>query len=322
MKRKAFAFVTVLLVAAQLATAQLTVDNLRLENLSNPIGVDIKQPAFSWQLHSNQYNVLQTAYEIKVATSAEALTKNKNVWSSGKINSDQSIHIIYNGNTLSSNQKYYWQVKIWDNKGNESKWSEVAYWQMGLLQSTDWKASWIVPGYQEDSSFASPLFRKEFSNNKKIKSATAYITAHGLYEAQLNGQRIGDAYLTPGWTSYNKHLQYQTYDVTNLLKGGNNAIAVTLGDGWYRGNFSFDHKRNIYGNDIALLFQLNIVYTDGTTANILSDNSWKSATGAIRSNGIYLGETIDARQEKNGWNLAGYNDADWSNVKTDRKSVV
>ncbi len=180
----------------------------------------------------------------------------------------------------------------------------------------DWKAQWIEPGYKEDSVFAAPLMRKEFSNGKKIKSATAYITAHGLYEAQINGKRVGDAYLTPGWTSYNKRLQYQAYDVTDLLKQGANAIAVTLGDGWYRGNFSFDNKRNIYGKDIALLFQLEIVYTDGTTATIVSDASWKSSTGAIRSNGIYLGETIDARQEKNGWTVAGYDDNNWTAVKT------
>jgi alpha-L-rhamnosidase len=137
-----------------------------------------------------------------------------------------------------------------------------------------------------------------------------------LYEAKINGKRVGDAYLTPGWSSYNKRLQYQVYDVTDLLKSGANALAVTLGDGWYRGNFSFDHRRNIYGKDIALLFQLEVMYADGTTATIASDASWKSSTGAIRSNGIYQGETIDARQEKNGWVLAGYDDNNWTGVKT------
>lgn len=299
--------------------AQVKVDHLKTENLTNPIGLDVLQPYFSWQLMSNQRNVMQTAYELRVATDAAALAK-ADAWKSGKITSDQSIHVPYKGAALQANKKYYWQVRVWDNKGNASAWSAVHHWQMGLLNASDWKAQWIEPGYSEDKEFAAPLMRKEFSSGKKIKAATAYITAHGLYEAQINGKRVGDAYLTPGWTSYNKRLQYQAYDVTDLLKQGANAIAVTLGDGWYRGNFSFDHRRNIYGKDIALLFQLAIVYTDGTTASIVSDASWKSSTGAIRSNGIYQGEIVDATKEKSGWALPGYNDNNWSAVKTSNAS--
>jgi len=314
---------SLLLLAFQCLTlsllAQLKVDQLKTENLSNPIGLDVQQPYFSWKLISNQRNVAQTAYELRVATDAAALAK-ADAWKSGKIFSDQSIHVPYKGAALQANKKYYWQVRVWDNKGNASAWSAVHHWQMGLLQASDWKAQWIEPGYTEDKEFAAPLMRKEFSSGKKIKAATAYITAHGLYEAQINGKRVGDAYLTPGWTSYNKRLQYQAYDVTDLLKDGANAIAVTLGDGWYRGNFSFDHRRNIYGKDIALLFQLEIVYTDGTTASIVSDASWKSSTGAIRSNGIYQGEVVDATKEKIGWTVAGYDDKNWSAVKTSNAS--
>ena len=296
--------------------AQLKADHLKTENLTNPIGLDVLQPTFSWQLVSDQRNTMQAAYELRVGEDAASLAKGKSSWSSGKVNSDQSIHVPYKGATLASNKKYYWQVRVWDNQGKASTWSTVANWQMGLLTADAWKAQWIEPGYTEDKEFAAPLLRKEFSNGKKVKAATAYITAHGLYEAQINGKRVGDAYLTPGWTSYNKRLQYQAYNVTDLLKNGANAIAVTLGDGWYRGNFSFDQRRNIYGKDIALLFQLEISYTDGTTATIVSDASWKSSTGAIRANGIYQGELIDARQEKNGWTVAGYDDKNWSNVKT------
>lgn len=299
-----------------LTFAQVKVDHLKTENLTNPIGLDVLQPYFSWQLVSNQRNVMQSAFEIRVGVEPAALVKGEGIWKSGKVTSDQSIHVPYKGAALASGKKYYWQVRVWDNNGKASAWSTVAHWQMGLLQPTDWKAQWIEPGYKEDSVFAAPLMRKEFSNGKKIKAATAYITAHGLYEAQINGKRVGDAYLTPGWTSYNKRLQYQAYDVTGLLKQGANAIAVTLGDGWYRGNFSFDHRRNIYGKDIALLFQLEVVYADGTTATIASDASWKSSTGAIRSNGIYQGEIIDARMEKNGWTVAGYDDKSWTAVKT------
>lgn len=297
-------------------SAQVKVGHLRTENLTNPIGLDVLQPYFSWQLISDQRNTMQSAYEIRVGTVPAALVKGEGIWKSGKITSDQSIHVPYKGAALVSGKKYYWQVRVWDNNGKASAWSTVAFWQMGLLQAADWKAQWIEPGYKEDSVFAAPLMRKEFNSGKKIKSATAYITAHGLYEAQINGRRVGDAYLTPGWTSYNKRLQYQAYDVTNLLKDGANAIAVTLGDGWYRGNFSFDHRRNVYGKDIALLFQLEIIYTDGTTATIVSDASWKSSTGAIRSNGIYQGEIVDARLRKTGWQFEGYDDQSWTAVKT------
>jgi alpha-L-rhamnosidase len=157
--------------------------------------------------------------------------------------------------------------------------------------------------------------RKQFVIQKKIASATAYITAHGLYEAFINGKRVGDAWFTPGWTAYKKRLQYQVYDVTPLLTGGNNAIGVMLGNGWYRGIIGYANNINYYGKDIALLCQIDIVYTDGTTESIISDGSWKCSTGAIRYNEIYNGEIQDARLEKKGWNLAEYDDTEWKAVK-------
>ncbi|OIR12914.1 bacterial alpha-L-rhamnosidase [mine drainage metagenome] len=289
--------------------AQVTVKNLLCENLTNPIGIDAQQPRFSWQLSSDKRNEHQTAYEIKVNAGKEM------VWSSGKINSDQSVQINYDGKKLQSEKKYAWQVRVWDNEGKVSAWSETANFKMALLSTSDWKAKWITPGYEEDALRASPLFRKQFIAKKKIIAATAYITAHGLYEAQINGQRVGDAYLTPGWTSYNKRLQYQVYDVTNLVKNGNNAIGVTLGSGWYRGIIGFGNNINVYGKDIALLFQMKITYSDGSSENIVSDDSWKSSTGSIVYSEIYNGETIDARKEKKGFSLPDFNDADWSSVK-------
>jgi len=310
MKKLFFLFVAIS-SGMSMAMAQVQVQNLLTENESNPIGLDVAQPRFSWQLISAKRNVMQTAYEIRVAPDG----KMNNSWSTGKINSDQSVLVPYKGEALVSGKRYYWQVRVWDNSGKVSAWSSPAFWQEAFLSPSDWKAHWITPGFEEDNLRASPLFRKEFSNSKKIKSATAYITAHGMYEAHLNGKRVGDAYLTPGWTSYNKRLQYQVYDVTNLLKEGNNAIGVTLGSGWYRGYLAWENQKNVWGKDIALLFQLDITYTDGTTQSIISDESWKSSTGAIRYAEIYHGETIDARDEKKGWTIAGYNDKDWSGVK-------
>lgn len=314
MKKIYFLFLNIF-TCVSVAMAQVQVQNLSTENRSNPIGLDVPRPHFSWQLVSAKRNVQQTAYEIRVANDSRELIRGKKTWSTGKVLSDQSILIAYNGKPLRSGTRYYWQVRVWDNSGQASAWSEPAFWQMGLLNPTDWKANWVVPGFEEDSLRASPLFRKEFVGKKKIKTATAYITAHGLYEASINGKKTGDAFLTPGWTSYKKRLQYQVYDVTDLVRNGDNAIAVTLASGWYRGNLVWEGQKNIYGKDIALLFQLDITYTDGTTESIISDETWKSSTGAIRYSEIYHGETIDARQEKTGWTTAGYNDQEWSKAK-------
>lgn len=295
--------------------SQIKVTELTCENLVNPIGMDIQQPQFSWQLNSDKRNVVQTAYEIKVSSN-KSFSKNAG-WSSGKIASAQSVHVIYGGAALQSAMKYFWQVRVWDNAGNVSAWSEIAFWQMGLLQASDWKAKWILPGFKEETTQRpSPLFRKLFSAKKQVQSATAFITAHGLYEAFINGKRIGDAYLTPGWTSYNKRLQYQVYDVTALLQKNANAIAVALGSGWYRGYLAWGDQKNIYGKELGLLFQLQINYTDGTTEIIGSDESWKSSTGAIQSSEIYHGELNDARLEKTGWLDPAYDDKNWNATPT------
>lgn len=296
------------------AFAQTTVHHLLTENKPNPIEVEEQAPRFSWLLSATQRNTMQTAYAIQVW---EGGNKKNTVWNSGKIMSDQSVYVPYAGKALQSGKKYNWSVQVWDNHTAQPATSETGSFQMALLQNSDWKAKWIEPGYTEDSVMRpSPLFRKQFTANKKIVSATAYITAHGLYEAQINGKRISDAYFTPGWTAYQKRLQYQAYDVTALLQKGVNAIGVTLGSGWYRGVIGFSNNRNVYGKDIALLFQLTITYSDGSTEQVVSDDSWKSSTGSIRYSEIYNGETIDAREEKNGWALPGYDDSKWSGVKT------
>jgi alpha-L-rhamnosidase len=296
----------------------LRVDNLICEYKTNPIAIDVAKPRLSWKLITQQRNMKQAAYEIRVGTNAVSLTKGKDLlWTSGKVTSDQSVHVIYGGPALTSRQKCYWQVRVWSNQNHVSAWSMVNYWKMGLLKPQDWTAKWIQDNYVSDTTGGpSPMFRKAFKIDHKIRAAHLYITAHGVYEAQLNGKRVGNDYFAPGWTSYNKRLQYQVYDVTASLKKGNNAIGVTIGDGWYRG-YTYNFKKNIYGEKLALICQLEVVYTNGKREVFTSDKSWKVAYGPIRYNSFFDGEVYDAGKEKPNWSTATYIDKNWDSVRTD-----
>nr|WP_319267725.1 glycoside hydrolase family 78 protein [uncultured Draconibacterium sp.] len=297
--------------------AKTEVDNLVCEYHTNPVGIDVLQPRLSWQLISDAQDVKQTAYEIRVAATASDLSKKaKQIWNSGKIESDQSVNVEYGGPSPESMQRVYWQVRVWDNTGNASKWSEAAYWEMGILESELWKASWITLPNEPESEDSKPAqyYRNEFSTSKNIISARAYVTSHGLYQLFLNGDKVGDQLFTPGWTSYNKRLQYQTYDVTEMLQK-ENAVGVVLGDGWYRGNIGWVSANGYYGNELALLFQLKIDYTDGSSEWIVSDKNWKVNNGPIRKSDIYNGETYDARLELTGWTSTGYNADGWNTAE-------
>ncbi len=296
----------------QFGYAQLSVRNLRCEDRINPLGLDILIPRFSWQMESDQRNLEQTGYEIRVGYKSGKADQ----IGSWKVTSSQSVFVPYSGKALESGTVYYWQVRVWDNKGRLSGWSEKAYWQMGLLHTSDWKGKWIESTSEADTvNGPALLFRKEFTSEKKIVSATVFITVHGMYEAYINGQKMGDAFLTPGWTSYNKRLQYQVYDVTKFLKNGKNVLAVNIGSGWYRTNLAWNNNRNIYGKKIGLLEQLEIRYADGSAETIITDDSWKTSDeGPIRSSEIYNGEIYDARKEIYGWKVPGYDDQAWQKV--------
>ena len=291
----------------------LKTTELICEYQHNPLVIDVQKPRLGWKIESPLRDVMQTAYEVRVGTDKELSGKNV-VWSSGKVTSDQSVHIAYEGPALQSKQRYYWQVQVWDNQGNTSGWSDVNFWQMGLLNPDDWKAKWITPS--QDDTVKSPLVRKEVHLSKKLKTAFAHITVKGLYEAYINGQKLGDSYFTPGWTNYNHHIQYQTYDVTEMLKNGANAIGVMLGDGWYRGYLGWQGKKNLYGRELGLLMQIELEYTDGSRETITTDDSWRSSFGAILESDIYNGEVYDARLEKKGWKQAGFKEDDsWENMR-------
>ena len=211
----------------------------------------------------------------------------------------------------------YWQVRVWDTSGTASDWSAPGHWEMGLLDPADWRANWIEPDLQEDLTKPGPvpMLRREFTVNGGVVKARAYVTSHGLYEMYLNGRRVGDQVFTPGWTSYRTRLQYQTYDITDRLTPGSNAVGVLVGNGWYRGEIGLSGRRNVYGDRVALLLQIRITYKNGREEIVGTDERWKSTMGPIVISEIYEGETYDARLEQSGWTQPGFADAQWAGVK-------
>jgi alpha-L-rhamnosidase len=294
----------------------LEITNLRVEYKSNPIGIDQVQPRLSWEIISGKRNTMQTKYEIVFANSENELNDEALSWRMIK-ETDKSVHVVYEGPELISKQRIYWKVRIWDNHNRESEWSEPAYWEMGLLIPDEWKAEWIQAEIIEGSGSSQPAqyFRKEFICSGIVKNARLYITSHGLYEPYLNGEKIGDQVLTPGWTSYNNRLQYQTYDISDQLRSGDNCIGAILGDGWYRGYLGWRDNRNVYGERLALIAQIEIEYEDGSRDIFATDHRWKSTNeGPVRKSDIYMGEDYDAGMEMDGWSDSGYDESTWKNV--------
>ena len=294
------------------ASAKNEVKQLICEYHTNPIGIDVLKPRLSWQIQSDGQDVMQTAYEIKVTDQS---SKGKLLWSSGKVESQQSVNVVYEGSALKSMQRVYWQVRIWDNQKKVTAWSESAYWEMGILESESWKASWIGSEVGQNVEGSKPClyFRKDFTAAKTVKSARVYVTSQGLYQLFLNGKKVSADLFTPGWTSYKNRIQYQTYDVTSMIQS-KNSIGAVVGDGWFRGNIGWSSKNGYYGSKIALLAQLQLTYTDGTSEIVGTDGSWKAANGPIIKSDIYNGETYDARKEMPGWSTTGFNDSNWTKV--------
>ena len=313
---KNVAFLLLILTFLNSSLGQIRIDRILVENRVNPMGLDISSPRFTWVMSSSERNKMQSAYEIKVAMSAADLSGDNLLWTSGKVESDQSTFVEYTGPELQSRLKYFWQVRVWDERDNNSGWSDPGFWQMGFLDpENEFVATWITPGYEESIQRESPLFRKSFQlDSKNVARATAYITAHGMYEAWINGQRIGDDYFTPGWTSYENRLQYQVYDVTKMLQSGENAIGIMLGNGWYRGFLAWGDRNDHYGSDIAVLYQLDIEFEDGSTQRIVTDDSWVATKGPVVFSELYDGETYDSQKEIEGWNTTGFKSL-WPKVK-------
>lgn len=303
----------------QLAQATVSVYDLKTEQMVNPLGIDALNPRLSWKIASDKNNVMQTAYQILVASSPAELAKdNGDLWNSGKVNSDQSILVDYAGAKLNSNERCYWKVKVYTTQG-ETSWSGQSFWTMGLLGETSWKGQWIgmdkaSPWDVENdmSRLSARYLRTEFKLAKQVKQATVHICGLGLYELFINGQRVGDQVLSPAPTDYRKTVLYNSYDVTNLLKD-QNAIGVVLGNGRFynmRQNYK-TYKITTFGYP-KMRLNLIIEYTDGTSQIISSSDKWKlTADGPIRSDNEYNGEEYDARKEFAGWTNPGYDDHSW-----------
>jgi alpha-L-rhamnosidase len=315
---------------------QISVVKLLCNSTENPSVINTTVPMFSWKLISESRNQAQSAYHILVADSFDEIQNSLgNIWDSGKIKSDKSILIQFDGKKLKPAKKYFWRVKVWNLEGNASEWSQVGTFQTGLFSETDWRnAQWIgieempvelklVPGVHGNGDNQGqkalkrpvvPLFRKDFIVQKDISSATLFISGLGHYEAFMNGKKVGNSFLAPGWTNYEKTILYNCYDVTKMLYKGENAIGAIVGNGFYNINRERYRKMVIAYGMPKMICNLQIEYSDGSIENIISDNSWKTSPSPITFSSIYGGEDYDARLEQPNWNGAEFDDSAWEKV--------
>ncbi len=317
--------------------------DLRCEYLRDPAVVDVVSPRLGWvntERDPEARGLAQSAYQIRVASSLEGLG-DADLWNSGKVIGDQSIRVIYDGKALASRQECWWQVRVWDQSDNVSKWSEPAFWRMGLLEPGDWQASWIGAPWEgeqpiarpdrypnqrpEDFGPPAPYLRKVIDLDKEIEQAVMFVTGLGYFELHINGQKVGDDVLVPNQTNYGKRpklpeyyinvddnfrrykVMYLAYDVKEYLQQGENALGAILGNGFYNPAKFWAEG---YGTP-RFLGQLHITYTDGTEEVVTSDQSWKVAQSPILMNMVYYGETYDARREHDGWSQVDFDDSAW-----------
>ncbi len=297
---------------------KVQVSDLRCEYSNNPIGIDESQPRFTWQLQSEGDSVLQNAYQISIASSLILLEQGKpDIWQSNKTMSDAQSSYLESSDKLQSFQKYYWNVKIWTNLSTKPTVSETASFETAMMSKNDWTAQWITDSNNKDFEPA-PLFRKVFktTESKKIDYARMYISALGYYETFINGERVGENYLDPSYTAFDKRVYYVVHDVTKLISAGENAISTVVGNGWFNEQsvavWNFDKAS--WRDRPKMICELHIHYSDGTTEKLITDSSWKTNTGAYTYNNIYSGDMFDARLEENGWKDAGFDDSKWNQV--------
>lgn len=287
--------------------------DLTTEHMKDPIGIDACRPGLSWKCADGS---VQTAYQIGAAASENELINDNLLWDSGEVASDESLNIEY-GSGLGTGDRVFWQVRLKDESAEWGEWSEPALFEMGLLHKDDMTAEWIDPekNYDPDSEPPVSLMRKDFKVEPGFVRARLYVSALGMYEAWINGKRAGDEVLAPGFTDMDRRRQYQTYDVTDLLRSGDNAAGIALADGWARGRLGFSGKRNQFSLQIAAWAQLTVDYTDHRETALITDTTWKTTKdGPWRLSDLRDGEWYDAGMEIVGWAEPGFDDAGWEPV--------
>ena len=311
--------------------------SLKCEQETDPVGIETPSPRFSWQLVSPERGCRQTAYRIVVAgTEKDAAAGRATMWDSGKVPGEQSLLIPYNGQPLEAAETYYWSVRVWGPDGKPSAWSPAQRFTMGLPDREDWSgARWIALEEDVDSLIVIngtfdtgpdnpilgnkpfgrnklPLLRREFTVDKPVRRATAYVCGLGQFELFLNGEKTGDHFLDPAWTKFDKEAQYVSFDVSDRLRQGANAVGAMLGNGFF--NIPRERYSKFAGSYGApkMIFKLQIEYEDGTRQTVVSDDSWKAAPGPVTFSSIYGGEDYDAGLAQAGWTSPDFDDSSWS----------
>jgi alpha-L-rhamnosidase len=299
----------------------IVASSLRCEYLVSPLAIETREPRLSWTIEGTARGAKQTAYQIIVASGENELAAGRgDLWDTGKVAGNRTIQIAYQGEPLGSRQECFWKVRVWDQHNAPSAWSKPSRWIMGLMDSSDWSARWISDKLPSVDNVSATMLRRAFRLNARAKRAIIYASALGVYELRINGRRVGDQLLAPEFTDYHARTQYQAYDVTALLRAGDNAIGATVGDGWYAGGIGLGQAlikkpRNIYGDHPRFIAQLEIESADGKKNRIVTDDSWRATReGPIRSSDILNGEDYDARREMPGWDAPGFDDKAWQPV--------
>jgi hypothetical protein len=304
-------FAATVFFAGAASARDLIPTGVRCDYAVNPLGVDSQTPRLFWKLQSDERGQKQTAYEILASSSPKLLAQNNgDLWDSGKIFSVETIQIDYAGKKLNSFRQIFWKVRVWDSRGKVSDWSKPAAWTMGVLQNSDWHANWISA---PETNFASTLLRREFVVKPGLKRALVNVCGLGEYEMSLNGKKVGDDFLSPGWTKYNRTDLYDTFDITKNLQRGKNAVGIELGNGMYNvlGGGRFTKFKGSFGPQKAIA-QIRLEYADSSIEFIGTDGSWRIARGPITFNSIYGGEDFDARLVQKNWNKINFDDSKWS----------
>ena len=349
MKKSIFSLASIIFLVSASSQAGIIPVGLKCENLDNPQVVDIVKPRLSWFniAGDDERGQAQTAFEVRVAGTKEKLLNGQvDLWNSGKVNNSQSVNVVYGGKALTSRQECWWQVRTWDKNGKISEWSEPAFWSMGLLNPSEWKANWIGAPWQGEEPIPdpvrgenrqsvlkeppppAPMLRKKINVNKEIKAARAFVTGLGYFEFYVNGEKVSDDVLVPNQKNYGKRpglekagiplpddfreyrVMYLSYDISGFLKRGENVLGAIVGNGFYNAPMNWTQS---YGTP-RFISQIYITYTDGSEDVILTDETWKVSKSPIVMDLIYQGEHYDARLEQPGWNAPGFDDSSWENA--------